>query len=134
MPPETPAHWLAEGKMKCVLFAAAALAVLSIGANARNDRLPVIFVGDWCFAEHTADHLAFYRRGSCANPDNVDDWLTISPDGFDVHEMHCKVLVARANKRGDYLAKFRCDDNLIQNYWFSLFNDRLYVLQTNTEP
>lgn len=59
---------------------------------------------------------------------------TVSPDGFDVHEMHCKVLVARANKRGDYLAKFRCDDNLIQNYWFSLFNDRLYVSQTNTEP
>jgi hypothetical protein len=41
---------------------------------------------------------------------------------------------ARANKRGDYLAKFRCDDNLIQNYWFSLFNDQLYVSQTNTEP
>jgi hypothetical protein len=33
------------------------------------------FVGDWCFAEHTADHLAFYRRGRCANPDNIDDWL-----------------------------------------------------------
>jgi hypothetical protein len=132
--PEIPAHRLAEDKMKCVLFAAAALAVLSIGANARDDRLPAIFVGDWCFAEHTADHLAFYRRGSCANHGNVDDWLTISPDGFDVHEMHCKVLVARANKRGDYLAKFRCDDNLIQNYWFSLFNDRLYVSQTNTEP
>jgi hypothetical protein len=48
--------------------------------------------------------------------------------------MHCQVLVARANKRGDYLAKFRCDDNLIQNYWFSLFNDRLYVSQTDTEP
>jgi hypothetical protein len=52
-------------------------------------------------------------------PDNVDDWLTISPDRFDAHETHCKVLVARANKRGDYLVKFRCDDNLIQNYWFS---------------
>src|SRR5262245_59953782 len=78
-------------------------------------------------AEHTADHLAFYPRGRCANPDNVDDWLTINPDSFDVHEMHCQVLVARANKRGDYLAKFRCDDSLIQNYWFSLFNDRLYV-------
>jgi hypothetical protein len=72
-PPEIPAHRLAEDKMKCVLFAAAALAVLSIGANARDDRLPAIFVGDWCFAEHTADHLAFYRRGSCANHGNVDD-------------------------------------------------------------
>jgi hypothetical protein len=120
--------------MKRVLFVAAALAVLSIGANARDDRLPAKFVGDWCFAEHAADHLAFYRRGRCANPDNVDDWLTINPDSFDVHEMHCQVLVARANKRGDYLAKFRCDDNLIQNYWFSLFNDRLYVSQTDTEP
>jgi hypothetical protein len=49
--------------------------------------------------------------------------MSDSADGFDVHEMHCKVLVARANKRGDYLAKFRCDDNLIQNYWFSLFNN-----------
>jgi hypothetical protein len=78
-------------------------------------------------AEHTADHLAFYRRGRCANPDNGDDWLTISPDNFDAPEMHCKVLVARANKRGDYLAKFWCDEDLIQNYWFSLFNDRLYV-------
>jgi hypothetical protein len=29
---------------------------------------------------------------------------------------------------GDYLAKFRCDDNLIQNYWFSLFKDRLYCV------
>ena len=55
-------------------------------------------------------------------------------DRFDAHEMNCKVLVARANKRGDYLAKFWCDDNLIQNYWFSLFNDRLYVSQTDTEP
>ena len=78
-------------------------------------------------AEHTADHLAFYRRGRCENPDNGDDWLTISPDNFDAPEMHCKVLVARANKRGDYLAKFWCDEDLIQNYWFSLFNDRLYV-------
>jgi len=58
----------------------------------------------------------------------------VNPDSFDVHEMHCQVLVARSNKRGDYLAKFRCDDDLIQNYWFSLFNDRLYVSQTNTEP
>jgi hypothetical protein len=66
--------------MKRVLFVAAALAVQSIGANARDDRLPAKFVGDWCFAEHAADHLAFYRRGRCANPDNVDDWLTISPE------------------------------------------------------
>jgi hypothetical protein len=78
-----------EGKMKCMLVAAAALAALTIGANARNDRLPEKFVGDWCLAEHIADHLAFYRRGRCANPDNVDDWLTISPDSFDAHEMHC---------------------------------------------
>ena len=120
--------------MKRVLFAATALAVLSAGAKARDDRLPAKFVGDWCFAEHTADHLAFYRRGRCASSDKVDDWLTINPDSFDVHEMHCQVLVARANKRGEYLAKFRCDDNLIQNYWFSLFNDRLYVSQTDTEP
>jgi hypothetical protein len=48
--------------------------------------------------------------------------------------MHCQVLVARANKRGDYLAKFRCDDDVIRNYWFSLFNDRLYVSQTGTQP
>jgi hypothetical protein len=103
-------------------------------ASARDDRLPTDFVGDWCFAAHMADHLAFYRRGRCANSDNVGDWLTINPDSFDVHEMHCQVLVARSNKRGDYLAKFRCDDNQIQNYWFSLFNDRLYVSQTDTEP
>jgi len=48
--------------------------------------------------------------------------------------MHCKVLVARANERGDYLAKFWCDEDLIQNYWFSLFNDRLYVSLTDKEP
>jgi hypothetical protein len=36
--------------MKSVLFAASTLAVLSIGANARDDRLPANFVGDWCFA------------------------------------------------------------------------------------
>jgi hypothetical protein len=120
--------------MKRLLFAATTLAVLSIGANARDDRLPGNFVDDWCFAEHTADHLAFYRRGRCANPDNLDEWLTINPDSFDVHEMHCQLLVARANKRGDYLAKFRCDDNLIQNYWFSLFKDRLYISETDREP
>jgi hypothetical protein len=62
--------------MKRLLLAAPALAVLSIGVDARDDRLPEHFVGDWCFAEHTADHLAFYRRGRCANPDNVEDWLT----------------------------------------------------------
>ena len=39
-----------------------------------------------------------------------------------------------ANKRGDYLVKFWCDENLIQNYWFSLFNDRLYVSLTDSEP
>jgi hypothetical protein len=39
-----------------------------------------------------------------------------------------------ANKRGDYLIKFWCDDNLVQNYWFSLFNDRLYVSLTDREP
>jgi hypothetical protein len=120
--------------MKRMLFAAIMLAALTIGASARDDRLPAKFVGDWCLAEHVADHLAFYRRGRCTNPDDVDDWLTIGPDSFDAHEMHCKVLVARANKRGDYLAKFWCDDNLIQNYWFSLLNDRLYVSQTKAEP
>jgi hypothetical protein len=26
------------------------------------------------------------------------------------------------------------DENLIQNYWFSLFEDRLYVSLTDTEP
>jgi hypothetical protein len=119
--------------MKRVLFATAALAILSIGANARDDRLPAKFVGDWCLAEHTADHLTFYRRRRCANPDQ-DEWLTIRPDSFDVHEMHCMLLDARANKRGDYLAKFRCDDNLIQNYWFSLFKDRLYISETDREP
>ena len=81
----------------------------------------------------SADHLAFYRRGRCTNPEHVDDWLTIRPDSFDAPEMHCKLLVARANKRGDYLAKFWCDD-LMQNYWFSLFSDRLYVSLTDREP
>ena len=88
--------------MKRMLFAAAALlAALSNGANARDDRLPAEFVGDWCLAEHTADHLAFYRRGRCSNSDHVGDWLTISPDSFDVHEMHCKLLGARAKVRED---------------------------------
>jgi hypothetical protein len=32
-------------------------------------RLPAKFAGDWCVAEHTADHLTFYRRGRCANPE-----------------------------------------------------------------
>ena len=116
-----------------MLFAAAALAVLSIDANALDDRLPAKFVGDWCLAEHIADHLTFYRRGGCANPDQ-DEWLTIRTDSFDVHEMHCKLLGARANQRGDYLTKFRCDDNLIQSYWFSLFKDRLYISETDREP
>jgi len=121
--------------MKCILgLATVALAALTIDANARDDRLPAKFVGNWCLAEHTADHLTFYRRGRCTNPDSVDDWLTISPGGFEAHEMHCKVLVAQANKRGDYLVKFWCDENLIQNYWFSLFNDRLYVSLTDSEP
>ena len=114
--------------MKCILLlATTALAAPIITANARDDRLPSKFVGNWCLADHTADHLAFYRRGRCTNPDSVDDWLAISHEGFHAHEMHCKVLVARPNKRGDYLVKFWCDDDQIQNYWFSLFNDRLYV-------
>jgi len=60
--------------MKRLLFAAAALVALSIASHGRDDRLPAKFVGDWCFAEHTADHLAFYRRGRCANSDHVCDW------------------------------------------------------------
>jgi hypothetical protein len=122
-------------QMKRLLFAAAAfLCALSNGAHARDDRLPAEFVGDWCLAEHTADHLAFYHRGRCANAANVDDSLTISPDSFDAPEMHCRLLVARANKRGDYLAQFWCDDEMIQNYWFSLSRDRLYVSLTDREP
>jgi len=41
--------------MKRVVFAATALAALSAGANAGDDRVPAKFVGDWCFAEHTAE-------------------------------------------------------------------------------
>jgi hypothetical protein len=70
--------------MKRILFAAATLLALFLGAHASDDRLPTKFVGDWCLAEHTADHLTFYRRGRCANPDQ-DEWLTIRPDSFDVH-------------------------------------------------
>ena len=98
-----PAAWpLAKrsAKMKCILgLATVALAALTIDANVRDDRLPAKFVGNWCLAEHTADHLTFYRRGRCTNPDSVDDWLTISSDGFEAHEMHCKVLVAREQTR-----------------------------------
>jgi hypothetical protein len=117
--------------MRYMLFAAAALAALTIGANASHDRLPAEFAGDWCLAEHIADHLAFYRRGRCENPDNVDDnqsrWLRGARDALQG---------ARGSReqRGDYLAKFWCDDNLIQNYWFSLVNDRLYISQTDREP
>src|SRR5205823_6468429 len=96
--------------MKRMLFAAAALlAALSNGANARDDRLPAEFVGDWCLAEHTADHLAFYRRGRCTNPEHVDDWLTIRPDSFDAPEMHCKRLVARALSARPSLVDKRVD-------------------------
>src|SRR5205823_10342560 len=117
-----------QGKMKrTLLLATAALGALTISVNARDDRLPAKFVGNWCLAEHTADHLSFYRRGRCTNPDNVEDWLTISSDGFDVHEMHCKILVARANKRGDYLNKACCGDDVISNDGLSLCNDRFYL-------
>src|SRR5262249_38717139 len=89
-----------SAKMKCILgLATVALAALTIDANVRDDRLPAKFVGNWCLAEHTADHLTFYRRGRCTNPDSVDDWLTINSDGFEAHEMHCKVLVAREQTR-----------------------------------
>src|SRR6266540_1977875 len=92
-----PIERFAEGKMKRMLFAAAAFAALSTGANARGDRLPAKFVGDWCLAEQTADHLAFYRRGRCANPDNRDDWLTISPDNFDAPEMQSGLIVSQSS-------------------------------------
>jgi hypothetical protein len=91
----------AGAQIETYAFAAAALAALSVGAHARDDRLPANFVGNWCLAEPTADDLAFYRRGRCASSDHVGDWLTVSPDSFDVHEMHGKLLGARANKRGD---------------------------------
>jgi hypothetical protein len=59
-----------QGKMKrTFLLATAALGALTIIVNARDDRLPAKFVGNWCLAEHTADHLSFYRRGRCTNPD-----------------------------------------------------------------
>jgi hypothetical protein len=65
-------------------------------------------------AEHTADHLAFYRRGRCANPDNGDDWLAISPHNFDAPEMHCKVLVARARRLSrKVLVRRRSDSKLL---------------------
>jgi hypothetical protein len=46
-------------EMKPIPFAAVALLALFLGAHASDDRLPAKFVGDWCLAEHTADHLAF---------------------------------------------------------------------------
>jgi hypothetical protein len=52
--------------MKRILLAGAALLALFLGAHASDDRLPTKFVGDWCLAEHTADHLTFYRLGSRA--------------------------------------------------------------------
>jgi hypothetical protein len=73
-----------------LLLATTALAAPILSANARDDRLPSKFVGNRCLADNTADHLAFYRRGRRTNPDNVDDWLTISHEGFHAHEMHCK--------------------------------------------
>jgi len=53
---------------RILLLATAELAALTTSVNARDDRLPAKFVGDWCLAEHTADHLSFYRRGRCTNP------------------------------------------------------------------
>jgi hypothetical protein len=41
-----------------MLLAAAALAALPTDADALDDRLPAQFVGDWCVAEHTANHLS----------------------------------------------------------------------------
>jgi hypothetical protein len=43
---------------RILLLGTAALAALTISVNARNDRLPTKFVGNWCLAEHTADHLS----------------------------------------------------------------------------
>ena len=70
---------LVGAKMKrTLLLATAALGALTISVNARDDRLPAKFVGNWCLAEHTADHPSFYRRGRCTNPDNVEDWTMSS--------------------------------------------------------
>src|SRR5437016_10904039 len=90
--------------MKPLLLAAAAVAVLSIGASGRDDRLPANFVGNWCFAEHTADHLAFYRRGRCTNPDNVDDWLTIRAGSARTLLLWGARLVAAATSKAIVLA------------------------------
>jgi hypothetical protein len=47
-----------EGKVKRILLlATAALAAPIVSANARDDRLPGKFIGNWCLADHAADHL-----------------------------------------------------------------------------
>jgi hypothetical protein len=50
------------GKMKCILLLAmTALAAPMISANARDDRLPSNFVGNWCLADHCV-----YRKSDSA--------------------------------------------------------------------
>src|SRR5439155_20383613 len=46
-----------QSKMKrTLLLATAALGALTISVNARDDRLPAKFVGNWCLAEETIYH------------------------------------------------------------------------------
>jgi hypothetical protein len=100
-------------------------------AEVADNRLPLPFVGVWCIG---SQEPAYYR-GEC--PDRSDGWLKLRTDGYDAHEMGCKVLKAVPNARGDYLVKFRCSgegSTWTENYWLSLVDQRLFMNKTDREP
>jgi hypothetical protein len=113
-------------------LAASMLTMVALPAAAA-DRLPAIFVGQWCMGPNAPD----YSRGRC--PDDSDGNLTISPNGVDVydHEMTCKVIKATAKKGGNHLIKFRCsseDGTWTENFLMSVVGKRLVMNRTIREP
>ena len=82
--------------------------------------------GEWC-AANDSNVLSEYKRGRCRDSDG---WMVIRANGFDAHEMSCKVI--GGNKPSEI--RFRCSgegEHWITNFHMSLQGQLLVMLEAS---
>ena len=85
-----------------ILIVPKAVMLLVTIAHAADRKLPQKFVGNWCSSKSGPG----YTRGSWCH-DGDTGWMTVRVNGYESHEVSCKVLSA-VPKSGNYLVKFKC--------------------------
>ena len=104
--------------MRTLIVPIAVMLLVTI-AHAADRKLPQKFVGNWCSSKSGPG----YTRGSWCH-DGDTGWMTVRVNGYESHEVSCKVLSA-VPKSGNYLVKFKCGgegETWIENSRWSLDN------------